>query len=422
MRENALARLFGSRLVKIRAALQKLLVRRGAFQPIRNDPSALAALQIGPHSFGPCLGTLPSVHSGLISLLPRGFASQSLLIHHGVAFELPAQRSTTRRPFRLLLRSSSVQPDLSYQSLVQSEALQSILEAIPIWLGELEWAHRLLSEPGNLSRDILWDVRQRALHGLAASDIEWSADSGVVEAQSLGRGMSFLDSSQAYGQVRYLPVTWDQGAPLRLDQGVALVAKPTPHDAILDLVYPRQKEFLAAQGRAVPVTVMPSQLLPEGEFWQCSPVFQGMQLGLNLEPSQHPALICRYETREANGPLHFLKADPPTEPMPPGVTVAATHSGTLPWQKCLIEALRLAWLDPETERNERRHSAVLEHWLLAARISALRSQLDSETIWVWKEDGGQVFLSDIRPGQDGGLRLNERLRSLLKVLWGTSGA
>ncbi|MBX3171956.1 MAG: hypothetical protein KF760_31400 [Candidatus Eremiobacteraeota bacterium] len=426
LRENALARLFGSRLVKIRATLHKLLEHRGAFDVNWYEPAAVAHLQIGPDSYGPCLGSLPSQHSGVLSLLPWGSASQALLIHHGVSFELPAQRSTTRRPFRLLLRSALVRPDLAYQSLVQSPELQGILQAIPIWLGELEWAHLLLSaargqpwEEQFSPREIFWDMRQRALHGLTDSGIEWAADSGVDEG--LGRGMTFRDSSRAYGQLRYLPVTWDKGAPRYLDQGVALLARPTPHDGILDQVYPRQKEFLAVQDRAVPATVLPGQLLPEGEFWQCSPVLQGVQLGLNLEPQLHPAMVWRFDTREAGGPLHFWKAEPPAEPMPPGLTVAAVSSArSLPWQKCLLEAFRLAWLDPRTEQDERRHTALLEHWLLAASIPALRGQLNSEPIWIWKEDGNQVFLSDIRPGQDGGLRLNERLRSLLRSLWGYS--
>lgn len=422
LHESALTRLFGSRLVKIRAALQNLLDRRSAFQMPWQEPAALAQLQIGPHSFGPCLGRLPSEHSGLLSLLPWNRDSQLLLLHHGVQFELPSQRSTTRRPFRLLLRCSSVSPDLSYQSLVQSQTLQDLLQAIPVWLGELEWAHLLLSAPGELPRDVLWDARQRALHGLKAG-IEWDAHSGVSEAQALGRGMTFQDLSRAYGQLRYLPVTWDQGAPRQLDQGVALLARPTPHDAMVDLVYPRQKEFLTAEGRAVPARARPGQLLPEGEFWQCSPVTQGMQLGLNLEPQKHPALIWRYDTREADGSLHFWKAELPAEPMPPGITLAADPSAaTLPWQACLLEAFRLAWLHPQTELNEERHAALLEHWLSAARLPALRSQLNSEPIWIWKEAGGQIFLSDIRPGQDGGLRLNERQRSLLRSLWGYSKA
>jgi hypothetical protein len=369
---------------------------------------------------------LPSRHSGLLSLLPWGSTSQSLLIHHGVKFELPAQRSTTRRPFRLLLSSSLVSPDLSYQSLVQSQELQDILQAIPIWLGELEWVHLLLSASQGQpleAREVFWDVRQRALHGLSASGIEWAVGSGVREALSLGRGMDFADSSRAYGKLRYLPVTWDKGAPQYLDQGVALIARPTPHDPILDLVYPRQKEFLVANDRVLPATVLTGQMLPEGEFWQCSPLMQDVQVGLNLEPQRHTAQIWRYDLRESDGPLHFWSAESPSEAMPPGVTLAAVSSARiLPWQKCLLEAFRLAWLDPQTEKNAERHAALLEHWLLAARIPGLRTQLDSEPIWIWKTDGSQVFLSDIRPGQDGDLRLNDRLRPLLRSLWGYSKA
>jgi len=410
LRENAMARLFGSRLVKIRAALQKLLQRRGAFALTWDEPEAVAQLQIGSASRPNVLGSLPSPHSGLLSLLPWSRTSQSLLIHHGVCFELPAQRSTHRRPFRLLIESQLVSPDLSYQSLVQSPELQQLLQDIPVWLGELEWAHLLLAQ-AEAQREILWDVRQRALHGLTTS-IEWAPQ--VREALHLGRGMDFSQAARAYGRLRYLPVTWDKGAPRQLDQGVALLARPTPHDSILDVVYPRQKEFLTAQGRAVPATATGTQMLPEGEFWQRSPVIQGVQVGLNLDPQQHPAVIWHFSD------LTFWKAESPSEPMPPGVTVAAVSYPRGLWQKCLLEAFRLAWLDPLTERNQERHAALLEHWLLAARIPALRGQLDSEPIWIWNDRGGQVFLSDIRPGQDQGLRLNERLRPLLRALWGYS--
>ena len=414
LRENPLARLFGSRMVKIRATLQKLLERRGAFTQNWEEPETVAELQIGQTGPNGTLGNIPSPHSGLLSLLPWGSQSQSLLIHHGVLFELPAQRSTHRRPYRIILESSLVSPDLSYQSLVQTPELQQLLQDIPVWLGELEWTYLLLSQQASAQREVLWDVRQRALHQLTAH-IDWAPH--VPEVTSLGRGMDFAQAAQAYGRLRYLPVTWDKGAPRQLDQGVCLLARPTPHDAILDVVYPRQKEFLAAQGRAVPATTQAAQMLPEGEFWQCSPILQGIQVGLNLEPQQHPPMIWHFNP---GTPLTFWKAESPSEPMPPGLTVAAVTWQRGLWQKCLLETFRLAWLDPKTELDPERHAALLEHWLLAARIPALRSQLDSEPIWIWNDDGRQIFLFDIRPGQDQGLRLHERQRTLLRLLWGYS--
>lgn len=422
-RESALTRLFGSRLVKIRATLQKLLTRRGAFGLEWHEPAALAQLQIGPDSYGPCLGRLPSRHSGLLSLLPWGSPSQAVLIHQGVCFDLPAQRSTVRRPFRLLLSSQLVSPDLSYQSLIQSDELQEILRSIPIWLGELEWAYLLLTSAQGCSqeeREVIWDFRQRALHGLAAPDLRWDASSGLEQALDLGRDMTFRDTSRAYSQLRYLPITWDQGAPRQLDQGVTLLARPAQHDSLLDLAYPRQKEFLAAEGRAVPASVLPGQMLPEGEFWQCSPVIEGIQVGLNLQPQRHPAVIWHFDRRENDGRLHFWKSEFPADPMPVGLTVAAVNltRGSRTWQKCLLEAFRLAWLDPRTDLDVARHAALLEHWLLAARLPALRKQLESESIWIWNEQDRQVFLSDVPPGQDAGLRLSAELRSLLRTLWG----
>ncbi|MBN9420254.1 hypothetical protein ABS71_17925 [bacterium SCN 62-11] len=392
LRENPLKRLFGSRILKVRTTLQKLLARRSAF-PIQWPE---AQLQIGSTDLSPRLGTLPSPDSGLLSLLPWGSPSQVLIFHHGVRFELPVP-SQSRRPFRLWLRSDRVTPDLSYQSLVQTPELQQILTSLPIWLGELEWQQALLSQ--QFTPEILWDARQRSLHGLDQTPIEWKEKPPAV----------FQNASRAYGQLRYLPFTWHQGAPSQLDSGAPLLVRP--FEEILDQVYPRQREFLVSQGRAIPSTSLLGQLLPDSQFWHVSPLQDGFQLGLNLQSQQHPAQIWRFTAKG------FQATQPPAEAMPPGLTLATLESATpTDWQQRLVESLRQAWLDPQTELDPKRHAALLEHWLLAAQMPALRARLDPETIWLRDQQGRQVFLTDLKPGQD--QNLDPVLRPLLRKLWG----
>ncbi|MBS2034439.1 hypothetical protein JST97_05615 [bacterium] len=416
-RQNPLARLFGSRLIKIRETVRKVIASRSllsrAWQP------GLARLDIGRtdgHGSLGCLLPQDSSLSGQLALLGWAEPSQAWFVHHGVLFPMPLPRRSLRLPYRLLLDTPQAVPDLSYSRLIENESMQSLLRLIPGWLGELDWAYLLLSNLGSdAAAEVCWDMRQRALHGVAAPRVEWAPDSGVVEASRLAQGRNFHQAARAYSRLQYLPVCLDPEAPPELDSGSALFIKPSGRDEILDRTYPRQQEFVCWDGRAVPLEVSSYQLLLESEFLQISRLRDGLQLGLNLQPQRYPGTVWLYEVTAS---IRLRALGPGTAPagLPVGVTLATTGP-VQNWEVGLQEALRQAWLDPRTEQDRTRHSLVLEHWLLAAANPKLRDQLELSSAWAWNQQGKQVFLSDLRPGQIEGLLLSAAVQKLLPVIW-----
>lgn len=416
-RESPLARLFGSRLIKIRQAVGKIVSQRGFFG-LEMQPG-LAQLDIGPPSGLPALGRLlpedPQL-SGHLALLPWSSPSQAWFVHHGVLFPIPALRRSLRPPYRLLLQTPNASPDLGYANLIQNDQMQAWLRLIPAWLGELEWAYLLLNGLGEGSAaEVCWDVRQRTLHGLPAPQIDWERDSGVSQATQLGHGRTFAEAGRAYARLRFLPISWDTSVPAELDGGSPVIVKPTARDGILDRVYPRQQEFLSWGNRAVARQVWPGRMLLAEEYVHVGPLTEGVQVGLNLQPQRHSAVIWMYESVQ-DGRLHAWKAVEPGEATPQGITIAATQTPTR-WDRALLETLRAAWLDHRTELDPERHSLLLEHWLLAAKLPKLRAQLELSSVWAWSLEGRQVFLSDLRHGQPHGLRLSKAVELLLPLIW-----
>ena len=431
--------LWGSRLSKIRASLDKLLRSRCALVQDRIHPAAVACLQIGqglpePQTPKSCslVGQLDPGQphlSGFLSLLPWQTQSPSRWVCQGVSYPRPTPTEGQRRPYQLVLQSDRFEVDLTYENLIESDEVQQILQQLPAWFGELEWTYLACRCARPESRvealreswqELAWDVRQRALHHLPSLPIVWNDPGWVRWAFRLGGELDFEQAGLTYGQLRFLPISTEMQPPSELENGLPVFAKPTHQDELLDRVYPRQIEYLSCFGRAVPAQAYPGQLLSESEFWERSDVIDGFQLGLNLRPQAHPATVWHFEPTPGVM-LQFVLAEQPSDSgLAPGMTLARLDLDMMKpitpvqWQPCLEQLLRRAWTHPKLDSDPARHDALLQHWLLALSVPTLQAFLDPSLAWAWTTDGRQLAFDEFH-GSRATLSVSSAAASLLQL-------
>lgn len=441
-----LQRFFQSRMCKIRRTVEHLLLRRCAMGPAQlalenrpepgertlKDPSACLRVGSGPPSSFPKVEPLPGTTNGQLSLagsdlrgmLLLGDPSQRgeiLLVACGVVYTLPMARAPGRNACQVILWSNQFQGDLAYENLVESEELRQLLASIPFWVAEVEWlqlakafargGERAVFEIPFWDR-IFWDYRQRALHQVHEAEVVWDQPRGPSRPLEVGHGLTFNDAARTFSRFKYLPVG---PAPLRTDEGADVCQRPGTKDFLLDTLFPQQVPYVEVEGRAVPQFCNPTRLLRASSFWECSPMQQSCQLGLNLEPLRHDAMIWHYQASTYGNTVALVQGCTAAR-LPRGLTVAVLGPELFEFADSsrLLQLHERAWLNPQTQVRRDRHEALLQHWLLLQ----LWQPTPGDFVWVWTGEGTRLPLQELQPGNASTLLVTPPTLSLLRQVYG----
>lgn len=448
-----LQRFFESRVSKIRRTVEDLLRRRCALGPAQlalqnrpepgertlKDPSACLRIGSGPPSSFPqteqllrnpqaTVGQLLLTGSDLRGTLLLGDPSQPgeiLFVACGVVYTLPMTRAPGRSACQVILWSNEFHGDLAYENLVESEELRQLLASIPFWVAEIEWLQlaRAFARGGEKAvletpfwDRIFWDYRQRALHQVQETEVVWDQPRGPSRPLEIGHGLTFNDAARTFSRFKYLPVG---PTPLRTDEGIDVFQRPGPKDFLLDTLFPQQVPYVEVEGRAVPRFCNPTRLLRASSFWECSNMQQSCQLGLNLEPLRHDAMIWHYQAPTYGNDVALVQGG--TARLPRGLTVAVLHHR---WDSSeafefsdfsqILQLHKRAWLNPQTQAQRARHEALLQHWLLLQ----LWRPMPGDFVWLWTEDDKRLPLHELQPGNARSLRVTPPTLSLLRQVYG----
>ncbi|MBT9586138.1 hypothetical protein IV102_22545 [bacterium] len=345
--------LFDSRALRSRQAVSSLLQKRCCFGPptLHVDQarqllpwmdSPLTCLTInGGAPEGPAPARLegqldvPDLASmrGVILLGEESPIQQTLLIAAGVAYPLRF-RQLPKGGCQILIWCDDFKTDMTMEALVEDAALSQLLRYLPCWINESQLAVLANLYAGQGMKALLnvpdlaitlWSYRQQVTHQLPDFKVRWSGGEMVpLESWSLGPGeVSVACASRAYRRLGYLPVT-HPGEPVEgsLDDGSPVLARPNPHDGLLSLLFPVQREFVFFQGRGAPRLSKGNRILDEPLFFRCTPMLFDAQIGLNLRADGRPGQVWRYTNWAWLDGWEAPQTGPPFQWVPPGATLA----------------------------------------------------------------------------------------------------
>lgn len=306
---------------------------------------------------------LPGVRG--VALLGEQPSPGSWLISGGLSYPLALKLDADPWHYQVILWCDEIAPDLNYEALLETQ-LQQLREHIPLWLGALELAplEKQLHEKGRGALQnypgvagLLWRFRQRQMHSQHRPQPKWNLSVCPLEKLGFGCGVTVAEAMQTYARRFGLPVT-EQPGDWVLDDGSRLIVLG-PDRGVLTMFFARLQPFVVWQGRAVPRDGGPFGLLDYDSFWQCSPLMQDWQLGIQRRPEHHPPTLLRYRNHR------FERGESAQALLPQGFTLGVAGQRTPGVEELLPvmdQLLKAAWCDPETQRNEQRKQALLWVW------------------------------------------------------------
>lgn len=394
-RPGPLGWLLGSRLSKIRTAVENLLSRRCGLGVSWARGETLACLQLGGDPAVSPSGLRGRLEAGALRgslrLLERGCQSKAVLVVRGVVYRLPVAGEAFGYPYQLVLLGDTFQTDLTYENLVETPELNECLAQVPLWLSELAWNWLVDQVPPEAETSaypegwtlIAWAHRQKILHQDQAFPVSWQ--NRAPECLQLGGGLDLEWADEHYARLRHLPI--GNGSP-------RLLSKPCLRQPLVDLTYPRQLEYELALEGVAPSHAAVGQLLQPGHFWACSEQIGHLQLGLGRQPFEQAPCIWHYRP-ESGMRVRFSHAEEGQRVgLIGGMTLASLDSPVSPreWLACWRQLWQRAWTDPTLERDRARQAGLLEHWLRARCEESLREELEERLAWSWSTEGERVSL------------------------------
>ncbi|MBS2040231.1 hypothetical protein JST97_34910, partial [bacterium] len=262
-------RFLPGRLAKTHQALEQLLRSRCMYGParlnlddwFRLDPadSALLINQGPPIPWAEpsvCFGKVvfaeqPDCH-GWVSL--GGQRSMVVFVSAGVAEVLQVVPSSFHG-YQAVFWCDSLQPDLGGNVFVRDKVFMRLLRMLVLWLLQLELEYvfqfyarygmkRLLRDEA--SKATLWAYRQQVLLSLEPAQVDWCKRPGNTLPVNLG------EVAQLYTCHGWLAIAAESEGDIDLDDGTPILVPRPETEALLQLVFPKQREFFNCYGRAVP--------------------------------------------------------------------------------------------------------------------------------------------------------------------------
>ena len=271
-----------------------------------------------------CFGTVdfseqPDCH-GWVSL--GGQRSQVVLVCAGVAEVLEIVPSSYHG-YQAIFWCNSLQMDLGGNAIVRDALFLQLLRKLVLWLLQLELEYvfqfyarygmkRLLKDEA--SKATLWAYRQQVLLSLDPVQVNWRKRPANTLPVNLG------SVAQVYTRHGWLAVAAETEGNLSLDDGTPIVFPRPETEALLQLVFPKQREFFNCFGRAVPRELSLRTVFQDRLFKRHSRLMYDALIGENWAG---PDQVWVFE----NGRLVDVR--PPDPRLPSGSTLVQFSSACL---------------------------------------------------------------------------------------------